>query len=155
MCKLSQESRLSFRSVLGESREEVVGVAPALFCLVEPAEFSEAVDLLRDGGLQVPVVVVISWEVLQVGFELLVFCETGSVVTVIRRNRDEVRARTMRSIPTACGSKRSMVAFMSSSLPCSPYQRQIVTQISDAVVQSSRRIAQSRSRASFSTSILS
>jgi len=49
--------------------------------------------LLRDGGLQVPVVVVISWEVLQVGFELLVFCETGPVVTVIRRNRDEVLAQ--------------------------------------------------------------
>jgi hypothetical protein len=49
--------------------------------------------LLRDGGLQVPVVVVISWEVLQVGFELLVFCETGLVVTVIRRNRDEVLAQ--------------------------------------------------------------
>src|SRR5450432_411376 len=39
MCELSQESRLSFCSVLGESREEVVGFEPALFCLVEPAEF--------------------------------------------------------------------------------------------------------------------
>ena len=36
--------------VLGESCREVVGFAPALFCLVEPAKFSEAVDLLCDGG---------------------------------------------------------------------------------------------------------
>src|SRR5712671_609457 len=32
VCELSQESRLSFCSVLGELREEVMGVAPALFC---------------------------------------------------------------------------------------------------------------------------
>ena len=36
-----------------------MGIPPALFCLVEPVEFYEAVDLLRDSGVQVPVVVII------------------------------------------------------------------------------------------------
>jgi hypothetical protein len=50
-----------------------VGVPPALLCLVEATKFYEAVDLLCDSGVQVPVVIVIPWEVLQVSFKSLVF----------------------------------------------------------------------------------
>ena len=39
--------------------------------------------MLCDGGLQVAIVIVIPWEILQVSFELLIFRETGPVVTVI------------------------------------------------------------------------
>jgi len=41
----------------------------------------------------------------------------------------------MRSIPVACGSSCSMVSFISSSLPCSPYHRQSVMQSNDATSQ--------------------
>jgi hypothetical protein len=62
-----------------------VRIAPSLLCLVDPAEFPEAVDLLCDGGLQIQVIVIVSWDVLNVDLELLVFCEPGPEVAIVCR----------------------------------------------------------------------
>ena len=55
-------------------RNESVSVPPTSFSPVELVEFDEAVDLLRNGGVKVPVVLAIFRESLKIGFELLIFC---------------------------------------------------------------------------------
>jgi hypothetical protein len=93
VCELSEESRLGLCSVLSQMRNEIVGVPPTLLRFVESVKFNEAVDLLRNGGVEIPVVIAISCEFFQISFELLVFCQTRPVVTTIRRNCDEVAAQ--------------------------------------------------------------
>jgi hypothetical protein len=41
------------------------------------------VDLLRNGGVEIPVVIAVSCEFFQISFELLVFCKTRPVVAAI------------------------------------------------------------------------
>ena len=74
VCELSKQSRLSFRPVFFYVRNESISVPPTSFSLVELVEFDEAVDLLRNSGVKVPVVIAIFCESLQIGFELLIFC---------------------------------------------------------------------------------
>ena len=67
-----------------------MSILPAPFGIVEPIKFDQAVDLLRDRGLQVPNVIVVIPERLQLGFDPFVFDEAGTVVTLEHRNRNEV-----------------------------------------------------------------
>jgi len=63
---------------------------PAPFGIVEPIKFDQTVDLLRDRRLQVPNVIIIIPERLQLGFNPLIFDETRPVVTPEHRNRNQV-----------------------------------------------------------------
>jgi hypothetical protein len=49
-------------------RDEFIGVRPTPLRLVELVEFDEAVDLLRNGGVEIPVVIAVSCEFLKIKF---------------------------------------------------------------------------------------
>ena len=55
-------------------RNESVSFPPTPFCLVELVEFDEAIDLLRDRGVDVPMIIAVFRESLQISFELLISC---------------------------------------------------------------------------------